>query len=60
MKWLDKILNFLSNMKCKCRSGCGGEMEINTPSVTGNDIKHNKAILKELEKNLPENAKPVI
>tara|TARA_R110002072_G_scaffold134474_2_gene275283 strand:- start:70 stop:231 length:162 start_codon:yes stop_codon:yes gene_type:complete len=51
MKWVDKILNFLSNIKCKCKSGCGGEMEINTPAVTGNDIKENKEILKALEKN---------
>ena len=51
MKLLDKILNFLSNIKCKCKSGCGGEMEINTPAVTGNDIKENKEILKALEKN---------
>ena len=27
MKWLDSILNFLSKIRCRCRSGCGGEID---------------------------------
>ena len=47
MKWLDSILNFLS--KIRCRSGCGGEIDYNTPlAVSGNNIKDNIERLKEM------------
>ena len=49
MKWLDAILNFLSKIRCRCRSGCGGEIDYNTPlAVSGNNIKDNIYRLKEM------------
>ena len=45
LKIIEMILNFLSKIKCKCKSGCGGELDYN-PSITSKDVKENIKKLK--------------